>query len=333
MQIAAYAAEAVPSSQYRAYQPMMALGRRGHAVELKHQTDDLALPGAGCELVYVARYRGAAARHLVQQARAFGAAVVWDCDDDILTSRLDGDEEARRLVAETREMLDLADVVTTTNDRLADIFLEHGARSVITLPNFLTAPNVEARRREHEGLVIGWIAWMDHQKDWDRLGLEQVFRELLDRYDDLHVESVGPIDLGLDSDRCNSRGVLLFDQLGPAIAGFDIGIAPLSPEIPANHSRSDIKLKEYAIAGVPWLASPIGPYAEMGEGQGGRLVPDDGWLDALDRMVRDSRGRRKLAKRGSRWARDHVLVQNLDVWEDMLYEAVELAAERKPSRV
>ncbi|MCX6521415.1 MAG: hypothetical protein NTZ21_12190, partial [Actinobacteria bacterium] len=29
----------------------------------------------------------------------------------------------------------------------------------------------------------------------------------------------------------------------------------------------------HAAAGTPWLASPIGPYAGMGEAQGGRLVP------------------------------------------------------------
>ena len=62
-----------------------------------------------------------------------------------------------------------------------------------------------------------------------------------------------------------------------------------------------MKLKEYAAAGVPWLASPIGPYAGLGEQQGGRLVADDRWYEELVRLIEKPRERRKLAKRGAKW--------------------------------
>lgn len=325
MQIAAYADQDVPSSHYRAYQPMIELDRRGHQIELRHTKADLEGPLPDCEVAFLARYREPQARQLVRDLQARGTTVVWDCDDDVITVRLNGDAEAQRYLADLREMLALVDMVTTTRDELGDIFLREGARAVFTLPNYLAAPNLGVGGRPHEGLVIGWIAWIDHQKDWDRLGLEGVFRELLARHDDLIVESVGPIDLGLDGDRYNRRPVVTFPELGPAIGGFDLGIAPLSPTIEANFSRSDIKLKEYAAAGVPWLASPIGPYAGYGEEQGGRLVADDEWFEALDGLVRDRRARRKLAKNGQRWARQYVLTHNIDVWEDMFAEALELS--------
>ena len=121
-------------------------------------------------------------------------------------------------------------------------------------------------------------------------------RELLDIHEDLRVESVGPIDLRLPTERYSLTEALPFDQLPGRIAGFDIAIAPLVDKI-GNDTRSDIKLKEYAIAGVPWLASPLGPYREHGEEHGGRLVADDDWFDALDELICDGKLRKKLAKK------------------------------------
>ncbi len=111
---------------------------------------------------------------------------------------------------------------------------------------------------------------------------------------------------------------------GWRIASFDIGIA-LIDDIPFNRARSDVKVKEYAAAGVPWLASPIGPYAGLGEKQGGRLVADDDWFAALDRLVRKERERHKLAKRAASWAREESLERNLHRWEAVMVEAAELA--------
>jgi glycosyltransferase involved in cell wall biosynthesis len=93
-----------------------------------------------------------------------------------------------------------------------------------------------------------------------------------------------------------------------------IAIAPLA-NLPFNMTRSDIKLKEYAASGVPWLASPVGPYIGLGEREGGVLVPDDGWFDALDRLVCHQRDRRRLARRARSWAKDQMIEMAADRWE------------------
>lgn len=90
-----------------------------------------------------------------------------------------------------------------------------------------------------------------------------------------------------------------------------------------------MKLKEYGSAGLAWLASPVGPYVGMGEAEGGRLVPDDGWHTPLERLIVNSRERRKLAKRALRWARTQGIEAHADRWETALRDAVATAQARR----
>ena len=249
------------------------------------------------DVAFIGRYIEPEAVELARRLSVAGMGIVWDYDDDVVRP---SDAPASTAWRE------VVDVITTTNDVLAERYREYGARTVMPIPNFITRPSLVAPRRKHEGTVVGYIGWIDHQDDWDHLRLQEIAEDLLEIHPDLRIESVGPIDLRLPTDRYHSYGVLNFDQLPQAIAGFDIALAPLIDKL-GNATRSDIKLKEYAIAGVPWLASDYGPYVDYGEDQGGRLVADDGWFDALHGLLSDGKAQRKLAKRGQKWAKDQTL--------------------------
>jgi glycosyltransferase involved in cell wall biosynthesis len=315
-----------PSSSYRAFHPLTELTRRGHLVatfteqeELTPSDDDLAVVLEDFDVAFIARYIEPEAVQLARRLTNGGMGVVWDYDDDVVRPE-------RR--AGFDGMAEVVDVITTTNAALADRYREMGARVVREVPNYLTRPSLVTPRRRHEGTVLGYIGWVDHQDDWDRLGLREIAEDLLEAHPDLRVESVGPIDLRLPAERYRSHGPLNFDQLPQAIAGFDIAIAPLIDK-PGNATRSDIKLKEYACAGVPWLASDYGPYVDFGEEQGGRLVSDDAWFDALHELLCDGKARKKLAKRGQKWAKSQTLEANVGAWVDALEEAAALAEQRR----
>jgi glycosyltransferase involved in cell wall biosynthesis len=329
MNIAAFIWGRHPSSSYRAIHPMSELARRGnlvatYEVEAPAPTDDeLATIVEDFDVAFFGRFEGQ--QDVVQTARRLsdrGMALVWDYDDDVIRAERRAGFDA---------MAGCVDVITTTNDTLAERYREMGAGTVIPVPNYLTRPSLAFPRRRHEGVVLGYIGWIDHQEDWDELGLQDIVEDLLDVHDDLRVESVGPIDLRLPEDRYHSYGALRFDQLPQAIAGFDLAMAPLIDK-PGNATRSDIKLKEYAIAGVPWLASDYGPYVGYGEEQGGRLVADDEWFDAVNGLLCDGKAQRKLAKRGQKWAKDLTLERNASIWMGALQEAVGLAEERRGAR-
>jgi hypothetical protein len=92
-----------------------------------------------------------------------------------------------------------------------------------------------------------------------------------------------------------------------------------------NRVRSNIKVKEYSASGVPWLASPIGPYKGLGEEQGGRLVPNHGWAEALTDLVTDAPGRAALAERAAVWGRSQTVTNNVAEWEAVFALAAERA--------
>ncbi len=325
MNIAAFVWGMHPSSNYRAIHPLTELARRGHLIasyveesELTPSDADLAVILEDFDVAYIGRYIQPEAVQLARRLTAGGMGVVWDNDDDVVRPE-------RR--AGFDGMAEVVDVITTTSEALAERYRSYGAPSVMAIPNFLTRASLMAPRRKHDGTVLGYIGWLDHQDDWDALGLQEIVEDLLEIHPELRVESVGPIDLRLPAERYRGHGALAFEQLPQAIAGFDVAIAPLIDK-PGNDTRSDIKLKEYAIAGVPWLASPYGPYVDFEEAQGGWLVEDDRWFDALNAILSDGKTRKKLAKRGQKWAKDQTLERNAPLWLEAFEEAMARAEER-----
>jgi len=325
MNIAAFVWGIHPSSNYRAIHPLTELARRGHLVatymedsDLTPSDDELDVILEDFDVAFIGRYTQPEAVRLAQRLSENGMGVVWDYDDAVVRPEVRAGFEG---------MAEVVDVITTTNELIADVYRDLGARTVVPIPNFLTRPSLMTPRRKHDGTVVGYIGWLDHQDDWDGLGLQDIVEDLLEIHPDLRIESVGPIDLRLPAERYHGYGVLSFDQLPQAIAGFDVAIAPLIDK-PGNSTRSDIKLKEYAVAGVPWLASDYGPYVDFGEEQGGRLVRDDGWFDALNGLLSDGKAQRKLAKKGQKWAKEQTLERHAPLWAAAFEQAIALAEER-----
>lgn len=326
MRIAVFAEGPARSSPYRAFDPAFALGRRGHAVWIN--SEDFAMPAEVMpDVALISRYTVMGVRRLAKRLREGGTAIVWDYDDAAHHSphMRSGAMETQSARAEMGAMFKLANVVTTTNERLAGEFRGLGADRVRVVDNYLGPPFEALAPRAHDGVVLGWAAMWDHRADWRALDLKPVVQRLLDAHPELRVESVGAIDLGLPTDRYLRRPTLSMEELGQVLTGLDLAIAPIA-DTPFNAGRSSVKVKEYSAAGVPWLASPIGPYAGLGEKQGGRLVDDDRWGEELEELLAKPRLRRKLAKRAHRWGRSQLLSRHAGEWERVLQEAIELAS-------
>jgi hypothetical protein len=315
---------------------MRALAQRGH--ELHETTAEQRLSMETllrCDVVHIHRFTTPQMIELAGWLRERGVAIVWDNDDDVtavprsnpLYAKHSGLKGQARIAALTN-MLRLADVVTTPGAALAERCRELGATEVRMLENYLPRDFAGARGRKHDGVAIMCLAALEHQVDYQRLGLQQTLARLLDAHPELRVVSIG-LGLGLRSERYENRKAVPFLDLADELSGGDVGIAPLT-DIPWNRARSNVKLKEYAAAGLAWLASPVGPYLGMGEREGGRLVPDDGWHEALKQLIVSARERRKLAKRAAKWVKGEYVERHASRWEQTFTDAIERARDRRP---
>lgn len=323
------------NSNYRAYQPLHILSRQGHDVHVSRVGEPRLQLGQllAADVVHIHRAADPATQRLVAQLNDAGVGVVWDNDDDVTAlpkgnphyARFGG-ANAQRVARAIAGVVRAADVVTTPSARLADQYRAAGARDVRVLENYLPREFSSARPRSHEGVVVAWLAGLEHQIDYQQLRLRRSLEGLLDAHPQLRVMSIG-LGLGLQNDRYEHMPRVDFLDLARTLAAADIGIAPLV-DIPWNQARSDVKLKEYAAAGLPWLASPVGAYVGMGDREGGLLVPDDGWHDALDDLIVNKRKRRRLARRAAKWAQGQGIERHAGIWEEAFRDASDAARMR-----
>jgi hypothetical protein len=320
VRVAVVTSERIVNSVYRAL-PLLELRQAGMEVHLDAEGVGLSTGRLrGFDVVHVFRYHDRDARRALRALREAGTAIVWDNDDDLSNPNKLRSEQTHAQLVET---LRLAHLVTTTSPVLAEQYRAWGAAETLVVENYLPDYYAAERARRGDGIVIGWTAAGEHAYDLRALGIRTALAQLLDAHPEVRVVSAG-LQLGLPSDRYAYTEVVQYQELARYVGTFDVGIAPIA-DIPFNRAKSNVKVKEYAAMAVPWLASPIGPYAGLGEKQGGRLVADDRWLEELERLVTSERARTKLAKRGVKWAAGQRLRRNLGRWEAALRRAAELA--------
>jgi len=318
---------------YRLLLPLMAMQERGH--DVVHVVQEIGTPIdiaplAGCDIVQIHRPAllyddGAVVTRLLDA----GIAVGFDEDDNIIDAP-EGLEEitGQHWLPRSRRNFELflehahrAHLVTTPSGHLADRFEAAGAGNVHVIPNYLPGAFSRVEPQGHDGVVIGWHAGREHLLDADALGLRETLVRILDTHPEVEVVTIN-IELGLDHERYRCEELVPIERLTQRLADFDIGIVPLA-EIPFNLGRSNVKAREYAAAGVPWLASPVGAYTDLGSEEGGWLVPDDRWFGALDQLIRSRKDRRRLGKQGRAWAKRETLWRTAELWEQVFLGAIQ----------
>jgi glycosyltransferase involved in cell wall biosynthesis len=314
------------NAYYRAIYPVKAMERRGHQIVAPPDGQGAVDPHRllGCDVVHIYRRCDEPTRRVLAELVRNGTPLTYDNDDDFTAVPKEAPEyrklgglEGQRGFARSVRAAKLASVFTTTNERLAEKYRRAGVERTEAIGNYL-APEALRPRHRHDDVVIGWVAGGEHRADVARIPIAGALERLIADHHNVRVECIG-VDLRLP-ERYRHDAELHFRELPDRIGGFDIGIAPLA-DIPMNRMRSDIKLKEYAASGVPWLASPVGPYVGMGEGQGGRLVSDDGWFEALDELVTNELERERLAGNAAAWARSQTIEAVADRWEKVFATA------------
>ncbi|MBB3174942.1 glycosyltransferase involved in cell wall biosynthesis [Endobacter medicaginis] len=272
-----------------------------------------------CRLVILWRVqRSEHVENLCRLAREQGASIAFDIDDlmvvpDFATPELiDGirttnsiTSQVRDLFVRIRQSVDLADFCLCTTEELA-YWLRGEGQDTYVVPNtfddatFFAARRAAASRPDDGLLRIGYAGGTrTHQKDFARAA--PALARFLGGRDDARLVAFRDPASGegllladefadLPADRIEWRDMVPLAELPAEMARFDINIVPLETGNVFAEAKSELKYFEAALAGVPTIASPTGPFARaIRPGITGLLAGDDAaWLDHLTLLADDA---------------------------------------------
>lgn len=147
-------------------------------------------------------------------------------------------------------------------------------------------------------LVIGWAGGWTHQKDLEMIvpvlsRLKKKYRFIIKFFG--YDPNIPKTQLYYKATKF-SPSPLEYPTL-LAEHGFDIGIAPIIDD-EFNQYKSNIKWLEYAMLGVPVVASNLPPYEDITDGVDGFLAStEDEWYEKLEKLITDAVLRREMGQK------------------------------------
>ncbi len=273
---------------------------------------------------------GAHVQGIIDYARARGAAVVFDVDDlmfrpemavvdiiDGIRSQKFSEMQTQAFFTQIGRTLRASDLVTCPTEELAHHARLMG-RPAYVLPNGFDEDSHDLARRARADwaevgddlLRIGYAGGSrTHQRDFAvavpaiaRVLAENLQARLTIFKDPSSDEGLILMDefpqLAPLADRIEWRDLVPLAVLATELARFAINIAPLEADNPFCEAKSELKFFEAALAGVPTVASPSGPFTRAIEDGVSGCLPrsEEEWYSALTRLLGDASLRARMAQ-------------------------------------
>jgi len=321
-----------PGHQYRVVNIALSLARRFFetvvidAQDVAPRFDDIA----SADLIWIWRARLLPELAMVLPAlRDGGAPLLYDVDDLMFRPELatadviDGirtqdmqEADVRKFYTDIRLLLTSSDRCTVPTVTLADEVREiQKPASVIpngfsreTFERAIAAMRSQASASRDGLLRVGYAgATPTHQKDL--AVASRALAGVLTHHPDVRLVLFRQAiileefpELRRVQEQIEWRDLVSFEDLPLEYARFDVNIAPLETGNPYCEAKSEGKFFEAALVGVPTIASPTRPFAEViKHGENGLLADgSDDWYYHLKRLLSDRDLRRRLAARARR---------------------------------
>lgn len=275
--------------------------------ELQRAYDDVC----SYDIVWSAYQANPSMYTLLQVAnKHHGTQYVMDVDDDMFAINPDNpvwfkltDENVyhmQRMIAHNGH-------ITTTTDTLAGRFRERRglpADTVSVIPNYIPDHYKQYDPDNGDSVVIGFFGGSSHYADLHETGVLPALREIMHKYKHVRAKFVGMIvDEYLPKGRTTvlggKKGDPWVNEVWPSL-NFDIALGPLVDNL-FNQGKSNIKWQESTRMGAAFVASNVGPYADLTTGTA-TLVPNDekAWYGALELLVTSAVARQELVRQARR---------------------------------
>jgi glycosyltransferase involved in cell wall biosynthesis len=208
----------------------------------------------------------------------------------------------------TDHLIRWATIVTCGNRTIAEYVRSRGTEAVV-IPTVVDTDRFRPVPCSDGGdvPVVGWVGTHSTYPY-----LESIFPALR-RVAETHRFHLKIVGSGREEIRVPGMSVEALEwDLGREVAdfqSFDIGLYPIVAD-QWSAGKSGFKSIQYMAVGIPYIATPVGSCAQIGEPGVTHLcasTPDE-WCAALARLISDRRARRRMGEAGRRYALQHYTV-------------------------
>ena len=227
--------------------------------------------------------------------------------------------------SKTDDLIRWATLVTCGNRAIADYVSSKGATARV-IPTVVNTNIFRPPTHANDGeLVLGWIG--THSTLPYLRSIFPVLEKLAERHSfRLKVVGSGMADLAVRGVQVENLQWNLEREVDD-FQSIDIGLYPIDVSLYSGKwaaGKSGFKAIQYMAVGVPYVATPVGASAEIGEPGQTHLFAssDDEWYLALESLISDSETRRRMGAAGRRHVTEHYkLSKHADKLADALREA------------
>ena len=223
----------------------------------------------------------------------YARKVIYDFDDAVMYDDNRPDKPSRKRQRDFQRTVKLADLVIAGNKYLAGLAGSFN-NNVEVLPtgldlaayNVQTAPNNDGKIR----LVwIGSKATLPYLKR-----IKPAFEEIGSRFNNVVLRIICDHFFDLNNMQIEKRQWSRQTEIIDLVTS-DVGLAPL-PDNPFTRGKCGFKVLQYAAAGLPTVASPVGVNTEIiNDGSNGFLVEShNAWVDYVCRLIQNTTLRRQM---------------------------------------
>jgi glycosyltransferase involved in cell wall biosynthesis len=219
------------------------------------------------------------------------------------------------------------DAITTTTQELADLYSKYN-KNVYVLPNCQDPEDWEGveKKGNVDQIVIGWAGSNTHYDDLYLI--RRAVKKILRNYPNVIFRVIGTLpDFLADVPGVDLRTDIAKIRDWPsklAELNFDIGLAPVTDR-PFNQCKSNIKWQEYAMLGIPTLASRVGEYKKIEHDETGFLAyTEDEWYYYLKRLVDEADTRKRLGDNAKQYVMTERNIQKkIGQWDGVYREVAD----------
>lgn len=216
--------------------------------------------------------------------------------------------KALKWFSKTNDLIRWANIVTCGNRVIADYVMSQGKPAVI-IPTVVDTDRFRPRAatQKTDIPVIGWVGTHSTYQYlatvfpvMKRLASEHRFR--------LKIVGAGQEPITIPGVEVENLSWSLEREIED-FQSFDIGLYPIV-EDEWSAAKSGFKSVQYMAIGIPFVTTPVGACAEIGEANETHLIAqtEDEWYVALGRLLADENLRERMGTAGRRHAVQHYSV-------------------------